>query len=303
MFKKVFAITLLSMSTAFAGVDFEQLNKATVMITDKSESGGGTGVILQSGADKSTILTNAHVCGVVKNGGLVHSSKGKVSVERYTVSAQHDLCLVEVMADLETNTKVAARAPKLMDKTYVSGHPYLFPTTITEGHFANSMIIQIISDVRECTKEEMKENGDLCFWFGGMPIIREYNTNTVSNMIAPGNSGSAVYNGSGELVGLVFAGAGRGLSPGIIVPFEYLKSFIDTELKNGKLKTVETAVGKKLSDLMATTTASSEETAKDKIKVTKLVFAAIKSPTLDKIESKLKNCSRFEEYGCLNSFR
>lgn len=306
MFKSLLVTMMFTTSIAYGYVNTEELSNATVMITNKGETGGGTGVILKSGPDKSLVLTNGHVCEVVSNGGLVHSSKRKVAVERFTKSDQHDLCMLEVVGDLGVNTDIASRAPKLMDTTYVAGHPYLFPTTVSQGHFSNSMIIKIILGVKKCTKEDFKKNAFYCMYFGGIPLIRELNTNTVSNLIAPGNSGSAVYNDSGEVIGLIFAGAGRGMSPGIIVPYEYVKSFVDSELKSGKLKTVETSVAKTITELENDESGAEADAktmitfdTKDITSLKNLVFAAIKDTTLDTIETKLRSC-KTETSGCLN---
>ena len=60
----------------------------------------------------------------------------------------------------------------------------------------------------------------------GIPIVKQYTTRTTDALIAPGSSGSGVYNTSGNLVAVVFAGYGRGLSQGILVPWEYIYSFL-----------------------------------------------------------------------------
>ena len=49
----------------------KDIASTTAMITNYSENSGGSGVILTSKTYESTVLTNAHVCGVVKFGGLV----------------------------------------------------------------------------------------------------------------------------------------------------------------------------------------------------------------------------------------
>lgn len=300
----VFAMLLMA-CTAYGSADLSDLNDATVMITDRGERGGGTGVILKSRDDKSLILTNGHVCDVAEKGGLVHTGKRKVAVENYTKSDQHDLCIVEVMGNLGINTSVAKYAPKLMDKVYVSGHPFLFPTTVTEGHLSNSMIIQIVLGIRKCTKEDVAKNPIACIFFGGIPMVRELNTNVISNLIAPGNSGSGVYNSSGELIGLIFAGAGRGMSPGIIVPYEYLRSFLDNELKSGKLKTnvvakargADELAGDEESESKLVTTGTASLTTLTNLN--NLVFIAIKDTRLDRIENKVKECVNSKEIECL----
>jgi S1-C subfamily serine protease len=72
-----------------------------------------------------------------------------------------------------------------------------------------------------------------CALFGVMPIIVTYNSTLVTGLIMPGSSGSAVFNKDGEISALIFAGA-QGLSYGFVVPYEYVRDFVTTELKNAK---------------------------------------------------------------------
>jgi hypothetical protein len=86
--------------------------------------------------------------------------------------------------------------------------------------------IQLVAGIKPCTKEDLKTDALTCMFLGGMPVIITMDAQLVSNLIKPGNSGSAVFNGEGEIVGVVFAGAGRDFSYGYIVPQIYLLYFI-----------------------------------------------------------------------------
>jgi S1-C subfamily serine protease len=67
-----------------------------------------------------------------------------------------------------------------------------------------------------------------------MPIIKTLETVTTTAFIAPGNSGSSVFNMDGEIVALVFAGYGRGYSQGILVPYSHVRAFLEQEFRTIK---------------------------------------------------------------------
>jgi S1-C subfamily serine protease len=205
--------------------------EATVAIVNLAENSGGTGVILDSGVE-SHILTNSHVCNVVKNGGLVVTDDGKKHVVvSYKQSNVHDMCLITVAGSLGTNTPVAATPSSLYSEAIISGHPSLLPTVITSGHFSNHTIGTVVIGFRECTKADLSTPAAVyCVSMGGIPIIRSYDMQTVSATVKPGSSGSAVYNNNGEIAGLVFAGS-RELDYAMIVPHEYIVQFLQLEVK------------------------------------------------------------------------
>jgi len=219
--------------------DMDDYSKATVMITNQDETSGGTGVILKSKSSASYVLTNSHICAILEGGGLIHTWKGKFTPQKYVKSKLHDLCMVKLNTDLEVNTKIAAKAPKVNEHITVAGHPYLLPLIFSTGHTSKDLTISMWAETEKCTKKDYEDYGFICWWFDGMPVIRTYDTKVVSATIAPGNSGSAVYNSSGEIVGVVFAGYGRGLSHGIVVPHSYVKNFVSKESKKLKWKKVK----------------------------------------------------------------
>lgn len=204
---------------------------ATVSIVRNDERSGGTGVIIESNSDHSYILTNNHVCDVTANGGLVISDNNeKYQVVSYRQSMVHDLCLLRVNANLGVDTAVADSPPALYDPATVSGHPALYPTIITKGHFSHHREVDVAIGLRPCTENDLKDPGSAlyCVFFGGIPVMRHYEVQVVSATIMPGSSGSAVYNNDGEIAGLVFAGSGE-LGYGMIVPQEYVHAFIFEE--------------------------------------------------------------------------
>ena len=207
---------------------------STVMITNSAETSGGSGVILSSATTESKILTNAHICRVVKDGGVVKTSlQEKYLVDSYIVSPDHDVCMITVKTDLGVNTDLASRAPEIMDSASISGHPALLPNVISKGHFAQRKVIYLLHSIRECTKEDRQDAklGLFCMFFGKLPVFKAYESRVVTATIMGGSSGSAVYNWRNQISGLAFAGNGKGLSFAFAVPYEYVASFV-TKVKS-----------------------------------------------------------------------
>lgn len=211
------------------------INDATVMVVRSDGRSGGTGIILSSENANSLILTNKHVCEVVKNGGLVITTAGKKhAVVSFKQSELHDLCLIKVKANLKTNTKIASYPPAMFEDATVSGHPSLLPNVITKGHFSDTVIIDVMTGFRDCTDEDRKNEDQgvqfFCALIGKLPIVRRYESVLVTATIMPGSSGSGVYNSSNELSGVVFAGSGE-LAYAFTVPYEYVEFFVEFEQK------------------------------------------------------------------------
>lgn len=202
---------------------------STVMITNSAETSGGSGVILESSPTESKILTNAHICAVVKDGGVVKTSwQDKYLVHSYVVSPDHDVCMIKVKTDLGVNTDLASHAPDIMDSASISGHPALLPNVISKGHFANRKVIYLLHSIRECTDEDRKDPklSLFCAFFGKLPIFKAFESRVITATIMGGSSGSAVYNWRNQISGLAFAGNGKGLSFAFAVPYEYVASFV-----------------------------------------------------------------------------
>lgn len=210
-----------------------EMANAAVAITSPSERSGGTGVILASTPAESYILTNNHVCHVVVNGGIVKTDNDKkYEVVSYRPSAMHDLCLITVKADLGVTTAIADKAPELYEDASIAGHPNLFPSVITHGHFSKHERGDVVIGTRECTEEEKRSGAAMfCMFMGGIPVVKSYEMQLVTATIMAGSSGSAVYNSRGQLSGLVFAGQGD-LGYAFIVPYEYVAGFLNDEVEH-----------------------------------------------------------------------
>lgn len=204
-----------------------------VMIMNKGETGGGTGVIWHSTKERSFILTNKHICEVTAHGGEAIKDEHKYPVAAQKESSEHDLCLISIESDLNINTEIAENPPHIYSKATIAGFPHLLPETVVTGHFSKRHEITVQTGSRPCDLKEFKENPMGCVT-EGFPILQDYDAQLVTATILPGNSGSPVFNDDGEIAGLVFASDSRELSYAEIVPQEYVKNFVTKEINTLK---------------------------------------------------------------------
>jgi len=201
--------------------------KVSVKVLNSAGNSGGSGLILSSGQGGSIILTNKHVCNATKGGVIETPGHLTHRIHYLKIDPSHDLCLIGIDADLGIDVKIANKAPEVGDKSIVVGHPALLPVIVTEGHFSEHMIVTLIESYKDC---ETADYLDLllartCLSSGKIPQFVTREGHLVSSLIMPGSSGSPVFNDSGELAGVIFAGQGS-LSFGIAVPLESIWQFI-----------------------------------------------------------------------------
>jgi S1-C subfamily serine protease len=203
-----------------------EFEKTSVRVLNQKMNSGGTGSILRSSKTGTEILTNKHVCRLIEPGGYVERQDKAYKVVAYKKFSDHDLCLVKIKQNLEVNTEVSNVLAKQSDKVIVSGHPNLLPHILTVGHLSGTLDIELVVGIK---KGSCDEDPILCMIFGGEPVVKTFESQVVSNLIKPGSSGSAVFNSSGEIVGVIFAGSGRDFSHGFIVPHKYVRYFMAIE--------------------------------------------------------------------------
>lgn len=130
----MFVLGLAFTASVYGGTSVSDLREVSVQI--RGNGGGGSGVIYRSYSHASFVLTNAHVCGIGKGGALyVHTNEGqKYIVDSYKMSNIHDVCVIKVLSDLQHNTKLASSEASVGETITISGHPFLFPTMVSEGY-------------------------------------------------------------------------------------------------------------------------------------------------------------------------
>lgn len=221
-------ILSILMSVSFADLKkpttIDDLRKVTARISDPTMQSGGSGSVIESGRLGSLILTNNHVCEAMEPNWIVTVNNVSSKITKFKQFDKHDLCIIKVRRDYGVSLKIAGRLPKFGDTSIVSGHPIMFPQIVTKGHFSEELRVQVLVDVRPCTKEEYEQEPMECT-FAGKAVVEIYDSQLSSNLIQPGNSGSAVFNEKGEIIGVVFAGAGE-IGFSLNVPALHVSHFV-----------------------------------------------------------------------------
>lgn len=248
------------------------IHNNAVMITNKAVNHGGTGITYRSGKNGSYVLTNDHVCKAIKDGGVVRTATNSYQVSAMLESQVSDLCLVFVASNLGETTKLAGSEPDIFTPATVSGHPALLPTIITNGHFSERAIIEVFTGMKECSPAEQQDprTALICAFFGGIPVIKSYESILVSATIMPGSSGSGVYNSKNELSGVVFAGSGN-FGYAWTVPYDQVAQFLTNEAPNGQFTNVDQTVtilqkqddSKKIRDVLEKCSVATEDIIKN----------------------------------------
>ncbi len=260
--------------------------KSSVKITNEEGTSGGTGWVLKSENTKSYIVTNRHVCNIYKRARtlMAHTHKGSYQIERIKMSDLHDLCLAEVYVDLEVETKIADKSPELGERITTAGHPRLFPMMITEGVMSGNIQVSIVTDIVTCDSSKESKENLYCALFGAVPVIKSYESRMTSAFIAGGNSGSAVFNSKGEVIGVVFAGSEDGYSQSIIVPLEFLSRFINEEEKDIKWNHISKEKGLSAPNVLKDEVTRSKNVPKN-LAFTSIVDEKVRAMTRKMIES------------------
>lgn len=207
-----------------------KVGSQVVKITNKETNHGGTGVYIKLPSGNVAILTNAHVCGIKDEKGLVYVAQdNEEAVPRRVIieSEKTDLCLVEPLPGYNGLT-VSSGEVYLGEEIYVVGHPRLMPNTMTSGEIIDEEIVDVVdhlgSDNCNLPKNKVIE---VPFWMGAMIQVCTIHIPAYLSTanILPGNSGSPVVNMKGQLVGLVFAGDSDA-HWGILVTLTDVRNFI-----------------------------------------------------------------------------
>lgn len=236
---KFIVIMCFLLTSGCVSVSERDLDEKTAVIIEADEGGGGSGVVLSSSAEGSVVLTNQHVCeGVVPNATVTTSSGVRSRAVAMKVSKVHDLCLIKVNRNLRLSSKIARSEGQKGDDAVVIGHPHLLPQIKAFGKFTGFMDVTLMVGIRPCSDREREQYPLECLFMRGMPITRKFEAQAISSIVAPGNSGSPVFNVQGEVVNLVFAGKGTSLSYALTVPNGQVRAFVFDESR--RLKWVST---------------------------------------------------------------
>jgi len=203
-----------------------------------SNNGHGTGFLVTYqddflDDDHKIIVTNAHVCKGVAPGGYIKAKRNDDDVSEVLrvveISETHDLCAVDAGAFKFNYSLDLGKKASDGDYAAVIGFPLDNRLVMVEGEVVGDETISMLDDSasKEACSGDWIHNNPLQRLFGGPEYVclREYDAVTVTANVYPGNSGSALIDKYGEVIGVVFA---TNLTTffGRAVPLEDLKSFL-----------------------------------------------------------------------------
>lgn len=208
----VLGVVLLTLVLSFPKIHYSWLRSKVgtrvVKITNDTATHGGTGFFVKAPSGKTYILTNAHVCGVKKDGIVFvqesDDSERLVPAQVIEESPITDLCLVQTNSP-QTGLDVSD-VEKLHEIVYAIGHPELMPVTLSQGELIAEQELIVLDHIGNdnCDKPKNK----IVLFMGVIPVcavqIKAYLSNVPT---LPGNSGSPVVDSFGNLVAVVFAGS------------------------------------------------------------------------------------------------
>jgi len=167
---------------------------------NKGRLASGTGVVIFADDAKSFILTNRHIGGdSTQCGQLVQIRDFYMPVPGKTIAIfdKADLSLIQVDIKL-TVSPIASSSPAMFEQVVLIGNP-LGELWITETGFKS--------------KDEL------------IPVIDSW-AQQMTLHTYPGNSGSPVFNLSGEVSSLIFAGYRGMYNMGFSIPLSSIKQFL-----------------------------------------------------------------------------
>ncbi len=211
------------------------LGQNVVLIHNLAGS-GATGFIVTGKSGKVYVMTNNHVCGLEEQGDIFGTYREKEYplkvIKRYPYN---DLCVMTPPSTAMKGFKIA-KSYELGESAFAIGHPQLEPLSISVGELSDIITVRIVVKVNakkeECSGPtytlDTEHIPPLAMLMGIENLcVRAVLANTSSIIIEPGNSGSAILNIWGSVIGVAFAANDHG-TRSYIVPLYDLKNFLET---------------------------------------------------------------------------
>lgn len=202
------------------------------MVNPENHKSGGTGFAVQAASGKTYMLTNAHVCRVTEEPYL-YAMQGErgVRLPILDISESTDLCILDTAPGQEGITLAASAGSGT--QAYLVGHPHLQPLTLKIGYLAQqeNVLINYCMGIGSSTSTEeffvqpYSTLQPLQFEALFNDCVKAIHSQVATLESRPGNSGSAVTNREGELIGVLFAGNGTG-GLSLLVPLEDVRDFL-----------------------------------------------------------------------------
>ena len=189
----------------------EELQPSVVSIV--LDDGEGSGVIV----DEDTIVTNAHVVGGASEVQVVLASGRRVEAEVEAVDVRTDLAVLSLPGEGLPGATFADELPRVGELAIAIGNPLGFEQTVTAG---------IVSGLHRAIPSS-----------GQTPALIDLIQTDAP--ISPGNSGGALVNGRGEVIGVNVAyipPESRAVSIGFAIPALTVSSVVEQLERTGRVR-------------------------------------------------------------------
>lgn len=200
-------------STDFGAIPdlVEELQPSVVSIV--LDDGEGSGVIV----DEDTIVTNAHVAGDAAEVQVVLASGRRIEARVEATDVRTDLAVLSVADGDLPGAEFADELPRVGELAIALGNPLGFENTVTAG---------IVSGLHRAIPSS-----------GQTPALIDLIQTDAP--ISPGNSGGALVNGRGEVIGINVAyipPEARAVSIGFAIPSVTVASVVEQLEETGRVR-------------------------------------------------------------------
>ena len=199
---------------------------------DAEEQASGTGFEMKTPSGRVVTVTNRHICELQNSKGELavlekqHSNR-LIPLRVIEMSKDNDVCIVEGLAGYE-GLDAASGELEVGEPVFALGYPLGQALNFSAGRvkdFGPIFLLDETTDISECNGPKQKVQ-TLQSAFGPVQVCTiSFDSIQTDLVIFGGNSGSAMVNIYGNVVGIIFAGNNR-TNWGSSVPLSYIKDLL-----------------------------------------------------------------------------
>ncbi|MEV7523238.1 trypsin-like peptidase domain-containing protein [Streptomyces sp. NPDC091371] len=226
----------------------EQVSPSVVRIDTRTSSGQGTGsgIVVTSGGE---VVTNNHVVAGASEIEVTMSDGKKYKAKIVGTDPDKDLALIKLegASGLKAATLGNSDNVKVGDEVVAIGSPDRLTGTVTSG-IVSALNRDVTVDKSEQRQSPRQDTGGWPFSFGGQQFNGKTSSDTTTYKaiqtdasLNPGNSGGALVNMNGEIVGMPSAiyspsngnSTAGSVGLGFAIPVNTIKADLDSLRKGG----------------------------------------------------------------------